>query len=182
MSRPRLAAATAVLVLAAALLVGGPAGGAAPRSDAPRAPDVALTWAQVDAGAAHTCAVRSDGRLFCWGRGDHGELGNGGTDDQARPVEVAGGRTDWATVSAGTFHTCARRRTGRLYCFGQADGATPVQVAALRTDWSVVTAGGGHTCALRVGGRLFCWGANAYGQLGDGGGAFSEPAPVEVVP
>ena len=61
-----------------------------------------------------------------------------------RPVgtgQVAGGAIDWTAVSAGGFHTCAGRSTGRLYCwgydeFGQlGDGGTntnqraPVEVA-----------------------------------------------------
>ena len=156
-------------------------------------PEATATWRQVDAGAAHTCAVRSDGRLFCWGRGDHGELGNGAGDDHAHPVEVAGGRTDWAVVSAGTFHTCARRRTGQLYCWGMddwgqlGDGGTstsqssPVEVVGGRTDWAGVAAGGGTTCAVRRSGRLFCWGDDSAAQLGDGGTNTSQPGPVEVV-
>jgi alpha-tubulin suppressor-like RCC1 family protein len=169
-----------------------PAAASAQAGSAQIAREATAVWRQVDAGAAHTCAVRSDGRLFCWGRGDHGELGNGAEDDHAHPVEVAGGRTDWAVVSAGTFHTCARRRTGQLYCWGQddwgqlGDGGTntsrsqPVEVVGGRTDWAGVVASGGHTCAVRRTGRLFCWGDDSVGQLGDGGTNTPQPQPVEV--
>lgn len=151
-------------------------------------------WSKVTAGSAHTCARRADGRLFCWGFGIYGQRGDGThLANRGAPFEVLGGRTDWASVSAGGQHTCARRTTGRLFCAGydgsgqlgvgggQTDRATPTQVAGSRTDWSVVSAGGAHTCALRSSGRLFCWGANAYGQVGDGGAAFSQPTPVEVM-
>jgi alpha-tubulin suppressor-like RCC1 family protein len=43
---------------------------------------------EVAAYARHTCARTSDGGLFCWGEGSHGELGNGSmaNADTAQPV------------------------------------------------------------------------------------------------
>lgn len=35
----------------------------------------------VASGFAHTCVVLQDGALYCWGKGDHGKLGYGTTDD-----------------------------------------------------------------------------------------------------
>jgi hypothetical protein len=49
---------------------------------------VELVWAQVSAGSYHTCAVKSDGRLFCWGENQYGPLGDGTTSDGPEPVEV----------------------------------------------------------------------------------------------
>jgi alpha-tubulin suppressor-like RCC1 family protein len=36
------------------------------------------TYTQVVSGSSHSCALSADGRLFCWGYGLWGELGNGG--------------------------------------------------------------------------------------------------------
>jgi alpha-tubulin suppressor-like RCC1 family protein len=78
-------------------------------------------WAQVSAGHSHTCAVKEDGRLLCWGRGDSGQLGTGSTDDSDVPVQEVTRSTNWAKVAAGRFHTCALRRDGRLFCWGRDD-------------------------------------------------------------
>ena len=43
---------------------------------------------QIGAGAAHTCARRSNGRVTCWGDPSYGKLGNGTTLASASPVRV----------------------------------------------------------------------------------------------
>ena len=198
MSSPRLVRLQALGVLASLALAGAGLSAAEPASAARTGSGSAVVqttvgWRQVDAGRHHTCAIRTDGRLYCWGWGNYGQLGYGGNADQPEPVQVAGNRTDWATVAAGSYHTCARRTNGRLYCWGyDGDGQlgngsattdsqpTPVQVAGNRTDWATVTAGEGHTCARRTDRRLYCWGDDWAGQIGDGGTNTDQPAPVQV--
>jgi alpha-tubulin suppressor-like RCC1 family protein len=176
--------------------VAGQLGNGAPLPHEPEPVEVVgnrTDWATVSAGGAHTCARRTTGRLLCWGDDDSGELGNGlPMLDRTTPAEVAGGRTDWAAVSAGGGHTCARRTTGRLFCWGDDDGgelgddvvladrAAPSEVAGARTDWGAVSAGLLHTCARRTTGRLFCWGRDDGGQLGDNPAMGRHPTPVQV--
>ncbi|MCB1006976.1 MAG: hypothetical protein KDB35_22525 [Acidimicrobiales bacterium] len=152
-------------------------------------------WADVSAGTHHACARSRAGRLFCFGRDGSGQLGNDADFvNQNRPVEVAGGATDWRKVSAGMFHTCALTTTNRLFCFGTdgagqlgngapfTDSGTPVEVASSTTNWVQVATGASHTCALKALGRLYCWGWDRDGQRGDGDPATDdlEPAPVRV--
>jgi len=149
----------------------------------------AVDWAQVSAGAAHTCAVKTDGRLFCWGTGNSGRLGDGSTSNSSVPVQESSQGVDWAQVSAGATHTCAVKTDGRLFCWGAGgdgrlgDGSTsnssvPVQESSQGVDWAQVSAGAAHTCAVKTDGRLFCWGAGGSGRLGDGS-TLSSAAPVQ---
>ena len=45
-------------------------------------------WTAVAAGANHTCGLRADGYVWCWGQGSLGQLGNGSTDNSDVPVRT----------------------------------------------------------------------------------------------
>jgi Regulator of chromosome condensation (RCC1) repeat len=150
----------------------------------------ASDWASVAAGASHTCAVKTDHTLWCWGLNGDGEFGDGTTTNSLVPVQVGGHASDWAAVAAGALHTCAVKTDGTLWCWGDntfgqlGDGSmtnslVPVQVSGQATDWAVVTAGEFHTCAARTDHTLWCWGWNPDGQLGNGSTTGS-PVPVQV--
>jgi alpha-tubulin suppressor-like RCC1 family protein len=107
----------------------------------------------VEASTNHTCAVRLDGRLVCWGESCNGQLG------AARPEDTDACDGDVANVLA----PIEVERDGSAI-----EGVTDVRVGLL------------HTCAL-AGGDLLCWGDDRDGQLGRGttGGETADPAPVE---
>jgi hypothetical protein len=66
---------------------------------------------QVSAGEYHTCPVRSDGSLWCWGFNIWGNLGDGTTLTRLNPVQVTGDTSyNVAKVAAGDDFTCALRR------------------------------------------------------------------------
>jgi Tol biopolymer transport system component/alpha-tubulin suppressor-like RCC1 family protein len=137
-----------------------------------------LTFTAVSAGSEYTCGLTSDGAAYCWGVNDFGQVGSGGTAYyEFSPVPVAGGLT-FATISAGSRHTCGLTADGTAYCWGDntkgqlGDGtttrqATPVAVVG-GVRFATIEAGGGHTCGLTASGDAYCWGWNDSGQLGDG--------------
>lgn len=157
-------------------------------------PDVA----EVAIGRTHWCARTNPGAIFCVGRGDAGQLGNGAAADSATPVMVS-----WpveaglpTSIVAGEHHTCVIDDAGELWCwgsnaFGQLmltpdamgfDGYTtlPVQIA-LDDAVLAVTGGGTHTCALTEAAELLCWGTNSFGQIGDGTTSYAfEPQRVAL--
>jgi len=62
----------------------------------------------VACGHSHTLAVTADGKLFCWGRGDSGELGQGNLTDRSMPHPVKPlERHHWARAVAGSYYTAA---------------------------------------------------------------------------
>ncbi|MBN1655656.1 MAG: hypothetical protein JXA30_17965 [Deltaproteobacteria bacterium] len=142
----------------------------------------ATDWAQVSAGANHTCAIKTDGGLFCWGYGSIDPSIADRTEPRQLmvPTRESTAATDWAQVSAGAGFTCAVKTDGRLFCWGTDDYGqlgheanstedqwVPVQESTAATDWSQVSAGSNHTCALKSDRQIFCWGANYHGQLGN---------------
>jgi alpha-tubulin suppressor-like RCC1 family protein len=69
------------------------------------------------AGYDATCALKTDGSVWCWGPNWYGQLGNATYSSQDRPVQVTGlaGALD---VSAGGSHACAVRGDGTVTCWG----------------------------------------------------------------
>jgi alpha-tubulin suppressor-like RCC1 family protein len=145
-------------------------------------------WTAVSAGFYHTCALKTDGTLWCWGDNTSGQLGLGTAS--TTPGQVTAGTAPWTVVTAGQSHTCALQADGTLWCWGEnADGqlgigsnlpsAAPVVVTASPSSWSAVAAGGAHTCAVAGDGTLWCWGANVKGQLGIGSVA-SQVVPARL--
>jgi hypothetical protein len=67
-------------------------------------------WKQVSVGDAHMAAIKTDGTLWIWGRGDSGRLGNGtAIGSVSTPVTTFAGGTNWKQVSVAFIHTAAIR-------------------------------------------------------------------------
>ena len=138
----------------------------------------------LSSGGYHTCAILDNGAVSCWGEGDYGELGNGGTSQQNSPSltsSLGTGRTAVA-LSSGTAYTCAILDNGSVSCWGSgkdghlgnggtSDKLTPTLTSSLGADRTAValSVGPAHTCAILDNGAVSCWGAGGYGQLGNGG-------------
>ena len=134
-------------------------------------------------GTEGACAVRTGGVASCWGRGDSGQLGNGGSSDSAIAVNVAGGHS-FSMLALGDAFACGLVGSG-VWCWGEnnlgqigngtmgTNSATPVQVTdtstAALTGVTAIAAGVSHVCALKTNGEIWCWGYNGVGQLGIGG-------------
>lgn len=132
----------------------------------------------ISVGLSHTCAVLSDGTLWCWGNNDSGQLGLGNTTNQSSPARV-GSASNWRTVSAGSGKTtCAVNTSNELFCWGfnfsgqvGVSSATnpvtsPTKVTALGTSVQSVSVGGTSVCAVTTTGGVMCWGSNSEGKVG----------------
>ncbi len=141
-------------------------------------------------GYHHHCAVMTNGDVYCWGRNEKGELGDGTLASKSVPtkvkglpgpaVQVDGGAS--ATMADYTPKTCAVLVNGDLYCWGGLDvmlkPLPPTKVNGL-SNVKEVSVGDAHLCAVTKTGTLFCWGGNVAGQVGNGGTSFV-PTPVQI--
>lgn len=140
----------------------------------------------------HSCALSSDGKMYCWGYNANGQLGNNTQTDSAVPIEV-GGALAGLTITdiGGTRDTSCAIAEGKIYCWGgnqfgvlginttaTARLLTPTLVVAGNTSTTLPTAytatilatSGSRAslmCAV-AGGAAYCWGHNDVGQVGDG--------------
>ena len=85
---------------------------------------------QIAAGEHHSCAVKYDGTLWCWGDNSWGQLGIGQGQSGSVPQQV-GTDQDWVLVSSKINHSCAIKTDGTLWCWGANESN---QVSAVNTD------------------------------------------------
>jgi alpha-tubulin suppressor-like RCC1 family protein len=132
---------------------------------------------QVSCGYTYGVALATNGTVWTWGTGSHGELGNGTTGLSYTPVQVVG-LTNITSISSGWKHTLARRADGTVWGWGQnthgelGDGtalnrSSPVQALNL-TNIISVSGGDYHSSALSADGYVWKWGQNDVGELGNG--------------
>jgi len=142
------------------------------------------TAVAISSGFFHTCVILDNGDVSCWGSGDDGQLGNGGTADKYTPTlssSLGTGRTAVA-LSSGQFHTCAILDNGAVSCWGKGyqgrlgNGDSWIRTTPTITNSlgsgrtaTAIASGGSHTCAILDNGSISCWGKGSSGQLGNGG-------------
>ena len=129
-----------------------------------------------------SCAIVENGSVACWGRGDIGQLGDGGQSNAIVPTLTNSmpGNMKAVAIDASTSLVCAVLENGSVACWGSGSygdlgngiennfqkppgltlpiGAEAIDVAT-RTDGA---------CALLVNGSVSCWGRDNAGQLGSG--------------
>jgi alpha-tubulin suppressor-like RCC1 family protein len=146
----------------------------------------------------HSCALKTDGTVACWGGNGSSELGNNSTANSNVPVVPAiDGVVDIAT---GSHHTCAIKTGGTgtpgIYCWGSNSNGqlgtstagntqVPTIIATTISPLPVqISAGALHTCVRfggSTGGAVKCWGNDYSGELGDGNTSAGGPNPATVM-
>ena len=165
--------------------------------------------AKLAMGTSHSCALRTDGAVYCWGKNADGEIGDGTTNDALAPTRVTGLPRAAVQIAADEANTCALLDDGTVWCWGlneatnlgQCDvslGSSPVPLEV--PTWSLdakspgtptcdattpftakqIALGGEHACAIGTDGSLYCWGENSTGV--QGGQCGQDPQLFEDVP
>jgi alpha-tubulin suppressor-like RCC1 family protein len=149
----------------------------------------------------HTCALNVEGTAYCWGAGNHGQLGYGdafGDSDVPIMVDTSAisGEKKFVKIAACHWHTCGITSEGVGYCWGRGDDGElgsggnlldnplplPVDTSGITGAKTFDQIAGGmfHTCGLTTSGSIYCWGSDYYGQLGNGDYQGDSLVPVPV--
>ena len=151
------------------------------------------TYTAVTAGWKHSCGLRTNGTIICWGNNDDGQADAPDgtyTAIATRSVHSCGLRTDgtitcWGNNSRGqtdapigTYtavtvnlnYSCGLRTDRNIACWGNNSSG---QTDAPDGTYTAVTTSFFHSCGLRTDGTITCWGSNDYGQLNAPGGAYT---------
>ena len=155
----------------------------------------------ISLGVSHSSAITSEGRIFTWGRGNYGQLGDGGTTDSLLPIDITSNfnlnEGELITNdSLGYRHSSAITSEERIFTWGYnvdgelGDGTTinsslPIDITNnfnLDTGESIsmIYLGDYHSSIITSEGVIFTWGFNAYGELGDGG-SIDKDLPVHCM-
>lgn len=155
-----------------------------------------VTITSIESKYYHVCGTGSDNKLYCWGEGGRGQLGNNVLGDSGSPVAVLQGALpanySIKQISTGWIATCVIANDDRAYCWGYntqgfiGNGATssyqmtPAKVVTKSEDANsdipagvtfssieTVAASSGSTCAIASNNLAYCWGNNINGSLGN---------------
>ena len=144
------------------VLVSGPAG---------------ASWSAISAGTLSALAITTLGRLYAWGRGVQGQLGDLTVVTKSSPVLVSGpAATSWLAVSAGAAHSMAITTGQVAYIWGAGTNgqlgnastvfnvSSPILISASPT--TSVAAGDTHSL-LVFNSVPYSTGSASAGQLGN---------------
>lgn len=137
----------------------------------------------------HTLALDEDGRMYAWGAGSSGQLGDGTTIRKNTPVEISN-RKKFEQVMAGISNSFALDDEGKVWAwgenfcgiFGTTDSVTWCEPTALKIDkrFTTISSRGEHMLALDTDGTAWAWGYGGEGQLGDGKSINTCSTPSEI--
>ena len=119
---------------------------------------IPMQFRSVSVGDGHSCGVRTDRTVACWGDNDYGQA--------TAPTGT------FTAVSAGYRHSCGVRTDRTVECWGSnwSEQATPPPPTG---TFMAVSAGDGHSCGVRTDRTVACWGRNANGQATAPTGTFT---------
>ncbi len=126
---------------------------------------------ELETSDTHTCAMGTDGYVFCWGDNHYGELGSTGpSTSSATSTGFTGNLAgDSHRLAIGSFHSCALG-VDSVYCWGEetsgrlgdgdklTSGPRPIAPLKPRLILESITAGQASSCGIQIGGAVWCWG------------------------
>jgi alpha-tubulin suppressor-like RCC1 family protein len=140
----------------------------------------------IAAGGYHTCGIRSDASVWCWGWSNAGALGSSSGNTMVAVPATAFTTNDALSLTAGNSLTCVLRKNGEVWCWGSnnygqlgqpynviSSSSTAYQIQSWTDVRGMISNSDAyHVCAIRqetyLNNTLWCWGRNDIYQLGVG--------------
>jgi len=141
---------------------------------------------RIQAGSNHSAVLNAQGELYSWGHNAHGQLGIGGTGDQASPrfssvtnlhSIATSADTMLALTQSGSVLGWGLNSHGQLGLGNQNNALSPLALPI--SDVQQISAGHLHSLALKTDGTVLAWGENASGRLGTGN-TVDSLSPVQI--
>ncbi len=123
----------------------------APTSEPEPTREPVLRFSQVSVGFVHSCGLKNDGRVLCWG-----SVG-------WQPTE------HFQQITIGKTNTCGLREDGKVICWGASNRPLASPLAG---QFQQVDAGYDVNCGVRIDGAVHCWSNDQSLQQSAPDGAF----------
>ncbi|MGI6393414.1 MAG: RCC1 domain-containing protein [bacterium] len=134
-------------------------------------------WLQISTGADHTCGIKADKHIYCWGLNNEEQLGYENTDltKQGTVTPTKLDENEWNFVNASGFYsTCGLNKDNLLFCWGNylSQCQEDYQDKSIRQiseiTWKLIDINDEAFCGITEDNDLYCWGFNGCGELGIG--------------
>jgi uncharacterized repeat protein (TIGR02543 family) len=135
----------------------------------------------IASGSSHSLLLDTEGRVYSFGNGSYGKLGQNGTSDITSPTLISEPNNIIA-ISAGGNHSLLLGKDGKVYSFGLGDygqlgdNSTSVHNKLIpyyitqtgENNITAIEAGSSHSLLLDKNGTVYSFGLNSSRQLGLG--------------
>ncbi len=134
---------------------------------------------QISIGYNHSLALNIHNQVYSWGYNGNGQLGLENNINRNIPTLVSKMPKDIIQISAGSFHTLALTKNGKMYTFGSnnygqlgfgdyVDINIPTLVMEAPNNVIQISTGHNYSLCLTNDGHIYSFGINTLGQLGLG--------------
>ena len=109
-------------------------------------------FSDIAVGRYHTCGLRSDNSVICWGGSHNGQATSPGGE--------------FTAISAGEQHTCGLRPGGQAVCWGKVN-YSGVRSEPPSGDFRTINSGDDSICGILTDGSVRCWGDGITASRGE---------------
>jgi alpha-tubulin suppressor-like RCC1 family protein len=135
------------------------------------------TFCEVRGANTHVLAIEKNGQVWAWGTNTNGQLANNYITSVLTPVSVAGAVKTFCQIGAGSSHSAALDKNGKIWTWGRNNFGqlgigstrdyfnTPVSIYGNKT-FCKIQVSLSHSAAIDYQGKVWSWGQNTFNQLG----------------